>query len=211
MVTARIRSAGMCNVLLVRHGQSVWNRRRRWQGSLDSPLTAAGRDQALTVAKDLSELVPFDSVRSSDLGRAVTTARIITERLGLEPPATDRRWREADAGEWQGRLVVEIERDWPGWLAAHRRPPSFEPAAHVVDRATEAIHEFGPGRHLVITHSGVIRMLVGAYTGIDRRIPNAAGVWIGLTDTDTGIDIDIGPSFPSASDRPLNHDALEER
>ena len=196
----------MPTVLLLRHGQSEWNDRRRWQGSLDSPLTSLGRTQAEAAAARLASLPAFDSVVASDLGRAVETAEIITRRLALAVATTDRRWREADAGAWQGRLVGEIERDWPGWLAAGRRPSDFEPRARVVARAESALADLVGGRHLVLTHSGLIRALVGSRSGVERRVPNLDGVWFQVTEGE----ITVGASFTTDAAPPAGEDRLQE-
>ena len=63
----------MTTLLLARHGESDWNRARRWQGFADRPLTERGRAQAEELAARLVE-IPLDAIYSSDLGRACETA-----------------------------------------------------------------------------------------------------------------------------------------
>jgi broad specificity phosphatase PhoE len=170
-------------VLVLRHGRSEWNALRRWQGTFDSPLDRVGRSQATVVADELARMdLRWGSPVSSTLVRAAETADIVAGRLGLASPRLDPRLAEADAGEWQGLTPAEIEAAYPGWLAAHRRPPSFEPFESVVARATEAlldvarsVHEGATG--LVVSHSGVIRSVVRSLGITDTRIPNLGGVW----------------------------------
>jgi broad specificity phosphatase PhoE len=107
-------------VYLVRHGQSEWNVLRLTQGQTTHPrLTALGREQAATAAETLAHDVGPDlTVRlvTSDLVRAVETARIIGDRLGVAPEP-DARLREQHLGHLEGRSYEhtwqEAERhDW---------------------------------------------------------------------------------------------------
>lgn len=170
-------------VLVLRHGRSEWNAVRRWQGRFDSPLDAVGRSQAAAVADDLAALdLDWARPTASTLRRASETATIIAGRLGLETPHLDERLAEAEAGEWQGMTPSEIEAAYPGWLAAHRRPPGFESLTTVVERASAALaacaREVPDGRSgLVVSHSGVIRSIVRSLGLTDTRIPNLGGVW----------------------------------
>jgi broad specificity phosphatase PhoE len=182
-------------LLLIRHGQSEWNEVRRWQGLADSPLTQLGRDQAREAAEVLSVRSRdrdwvFAGAWSSGLRRASETASIIADRLGLESRTVDERLRESDAGEWEGLTPAEIERRWPGWLKANRRPKSFESFESVTSRSLDAIRniaatasELEPRRGaaaLVVTHSGVLRTLVRHFGEPDGRITNLGGFWMSV-------------------------------
>lgn len=174
-------------MLLLRHGQSEWNAVRRWQGRADTPLTELGRLQALRCGEQLerrraSNGQPFAAVWSSTLGRASETATILSDCLALGAVSTDERLCEADAGEWEGLTPDEIERAYPGFLADHRRPASFESPLAVVARARAALSEIADqhrdaGDVLIVTHSGVLRSIVRHLGAVDERIPNLGGVW----------------------------------
>src|SRR5689334_646245 len=112
-------------LILLRHGQTDYNVDGRMQGHLDSNLTAAGHDQAAAAAPVLAELAP-DRVISSDLRRAVDTAEVVAAACGL-PVKFDPRLRETHLGHWQGRTVAEIDRDYPGAIAAWRSDPAWAP------------------------------------------------------------------------------------
>ncbi len=72
----------MATILLARHGETDWNRERRWQGHTDRPLTPRGREQARALAKRLDR-VRLEAVYASDLTRARETAVAVAERQGL--------------------------------------------------------------------------------------------------------------------------------
>lgn len=181
IVSSRADRGAVTDVLAIRHGESAWNAAGRWQGQADPPLTELGRRQAEAAAEVLAQGTGFDAIVGSDLQRAGMTAAIIGEVIGTPVAFLDHRFRENDAGEWQGLTRAEIERDWPGYLDVDGRPPGFEPAEHTVARMHDAMVAAagrpGVARLLVIGHSGAIRQLRRACGGEDYRIPNLGGFW----------------------------------
>ena len=171
-------------MLLLRHGQSEWNAIRRWQGSANIPLTELGREQARETASLLYHLPHrFGPVWASDLLRAGETASIIADELALGHVTHDERLREAYAGEWQGMTPEEIERAYPGWLAEHRRPPTFEHFDVVVERGLAAVRSIAHvsdsvATPLVVAHSGLIRSIIRHLGRADESVPNLGGVWL---------------------------------
>src|ERR1700744_2697742 len=96
-------SAGRSGVLLARHGQTDDNLEPlRVQGFRDTPLNDTGRGQAHALADRAVDL-ELASLWCSDLSRAAETARIVAERVGLEP-RQDPRLREGNRGDWEGYL-----------------------------------------------------------------------------------------------------------
>lgn len=169
-------------VLVVRHGQSEWNALGKWQGQADPPLTTLGRLQARRAGALLaSECPTFDLVISSDLERASVTADLLAEVVRCTNRRVDPRWRENDAGEWQGLTRSEIQTAWPGWLEADRRPPGFETAESTQARAMSAFADIAKyhagGCILVVSHGGVLRLLRRLLTGSEHRFPNLSGSW----------------------------------
>jgi glucosyl-3-phosphoglycerate phosphatase len=153
-------------LILVRHGESVWNAEERLQGQLDPPLSERGRGQARALAPML-EAVPPERVICSDLSRATQTAAL----LGLRP-RLDARWREIDVGEWAGRPAAEIDAqgsELTNWRGGARTAPGGEtwPAftARVSGALDELLAEGGPW--LVVCHGGCIRVAVAHVTGAD--------------------------------------------
>src|SRR5512133_1433936 len=101
----------MTELLLVRHGETNWNRERRFQGHADPPLNDAGREQARELAETLAG-EGIDAIYTSDLQRARETAEILAARFGSEVVAL-RELREIDVGDWQGLTWPEIEERHP--------------------------------------------------------------------------------------------------
>ncbi len=96
-------------VILIRPGETEWNRQGRWQGWVATPLSDYGRAQAKQLARYIRN-IGMSALYSSDSRRAVETAEILSRQLGFEP-IFDERWRERDIGAWQGMTLDEI-RSW---------------------------------------------------------------------------------------------------
>jgi broad specificity phosphatase PhoE len=169
-------------VLLVRHGESTWNAERRWQGQADPPLTDRGERQARNAASVAHEHGPFDGVITSTLQRARRTGELISAGLGLTLGPAVRALSERSAGEWEGLTRGEIEERFPGYLAADRRPPGYEPDLSIVERSTDALRTIGvdhPGATvLAVSHGGIIHALERAWSGDSwQRLDNLTGRW----------------------------------
>ena len=175
-------------LLLVRHGESVWNAEGRWQGAADPPLSDAGRAQARSAAVALDG-EGIDGVVSSDLVRALETATIVADALGLPAPLVDPRWRERDVGEVSGLTREEIDTKWPGLLEQWRRGelesmPGGEPdiTPRVVD-ALEGVATAPVGAcTLVLTHGGVIGAVDRWIGNPYLRVGNVQGRWLDVDD-----------------------------
>ena len=162
----------MTRVILVRHGETDWNATRRAQGHADVPLNHAGRAQALDAARELSAFT-VDAVYSSDLMRALDTAKEIARLHGLEV-VVEPRFREIDQGEWTGLTSAEIRARWPGLWGPERhrsRRPGGESPAEVRRRALAAlagaVEAHPDGTVVVVSHGGTIRWLSAAALGLD--------------------------------------------
>ena len=157
---------------LVRHGESEANAARRFAGQSDSPLTARGRRQAETVAKELAK-VKFDKVVSSDLSRTRDTAEIIARAQGV-PVEIVPELREIDVGARTGQTFDEVAGlpEWKddGFVAW----PGGETLDQVLARTLAAIDRLAgenPGRTiLVVGHGGVNRILLSHFLGILPRL-----------------------------------------
>lgn len=154
-------------LILIRHGESVWNAERRWQGQADPPLSERGRAQARAAGAAIAALGP-QQLYASDLVRAFETATILGQELGLEPSA-EPRLREFHVGEWSGLTMAEIDTRWPGEYARFRnrepdlRPGGGESPRELMQRVLAALGDIAarhPGERVaVVSHGGVARSL----------------------------------------------------
>lgn len=165
-------------IYLVRHGQTEFNQIGRFQGALDSPLTALGRFQASAVGRRLASLVdPTTPMIASPLGRARATAEIIREAAGLTGPLVfDDRLREISIGEWDGMTDEEIEFVYPGRRAGlgrgewHYHAPGGETYEAFSGRLAEWLAEH-VGRQqplIAVSHGGCSRILRGLHAGLGK-------------------------------------------
>lgn len=163
---------------LARHAETVFNRARRMQGNeAHTPLTRAGLAQAEAMGAALaqhfaegSETLP--TLWASPAGRALQTAAIVAEHLGIDFFAirTDRRLREIEVGHWTGRDYAEIIAE-EGEIIDHehrlfRMPiPGGEHYADIAERLTGWLAEAGAAPALVISHGMTARVLRGLLCG----------------------------------------------
>lgn len=146
---------------------------KRWQGLADTPLSDLGEQQAAAAA---SSLPHADAIVTSPLERARRTGDIIAEHLRLTDVSTIYDLRERSVGEWQGLNEAEIEKEWPGYLAARKRPPSWERDEDVRLRGKRALldiaHRYPGLTVIVVSHGGLIgsidRMLNAFSIGYDN-------------------------------------------
>ena len=171
-------------LLLLRHGETLWNRAGRLQGWRDSPLSTAGRAQARSLAERMAA-ERIDQLLTSDLGRTRDTAAPIAARLGLTPVA-DPRLRERCYGALEGMTWAEIEREDP---ASYQRPakrdpefvvPGGESAMQFRDRIVGAIDDLAErhrgGAIAVVTHGGVLGMVYRHVHRIALELPRSYSV-----------------------------------
>jgi 2,3-bisphosphoglycerate-dependent phosphoglycerate mutase len=158
---------------LVRHGETPASRDYTLAGWLDVPLTERGEQEAAALHPVLAH-EPFACVWSSDLLRAVATAR-----LAWGEPRQDRRLREIHFGELEGRY-------WPDLEASYRQalerftgftPPGGESLEAFQLRIFSFVDELASGRHLLFTHGGVLRLL-SREVGHDEFVPTGTLVVI---------------------------------
>ena len=165
---------------LIRHGQTEFNAAGRWQGQVDSPLTARGNSQALNVARKLRELVDPDetAIFSSPLMRAHTTAAIISRTLSVQSDIVlDPRLMEVRMGRWDGLTNVEIEERWPGaraGLAAGEwffHAPDGETYSEMSQRVAEALREIrnsSSATKVIVCHGVTSRIVRGLHMGLPK-------------------------------------------
>ncbi|BAZ50970.1 phosphoglycerate mutase [Nostoc sp. NIES-4103] len=110
-------------LLLVRHGETEWNRQTRFQGQIDVPLNDNGRQQAQKASEFLQD-VPIDFAISSSMLRPKETAEIILHQHPSIKLELEDGLREISHGLWEGKLEKEIEQEFPGELQRWRTQPA---------------------------------------------------------------------------------------
>jgi probable phosphoglycerate mutase len=166
----------MHRLIVVRHGESLWNAQRRLQGHDGAGLSERGRSQARLTAEWVAAAHPGAHLVSSDLERAVETAEAFGAALGRRASICH-ALRDRDLGAWSGRAFSDLQRDEPDRLARWRGGEDIfhevggESNRDMVARWTRALRgllaEHGAGHVLVaISHGGPIFWGVPALCGI---------------------------------------------
>ena len=182
MTTTTTASSVMAAVpaaLILRHGQTLWNRAGRYQGQNDSPLTLKGVGQLRALAETLRPRLGREGdwqLWSSPLPRTRQSMALFCEQLGwdFETVRFDARLKECAYGRWEGLSLEEIGRRYPDELAARQRdhwgyanPEGGESYAQVGERMQAFVAELDPARPVVImAHGGAGRVLRGILLGL---------------------------------------------
>jgi phosphoserine phosphatase len=159
-------------LLLIRHGETVWNHEHRFTTRTDVPLSDDGMEQARTAAQTLSAIA-IDRIYCSPLQRTRATAEAIADLQHPRPQITpDQRLVEVDAGPFEGMTEQELE---SGPLAAEfarwhtdgspQFPDGSEPFEAALARAAAFLdeHDGETGTTLVVTHGSLARLIVCSY------------------------------------------------
>jgi len=168
------------NFIFIRHGETAWNREKRFQGRSDVPLNERGLLQAGLVAgalqrEDVSRLF------CSPLIRARQTAEIIGTRLNL-PVEVMQELTELDFGEYEGELEADLRAKqglrFAKWREAHYTEPApgGDSIGTVKDRAASAVKAMAAvsehGSVAAVAHQAIL-MAIKAYLGNDYSIEAA--------------------------------------
>jgi broad specificity phosphatase PhoE len=159
-------------IVLVRHGETDWNRENRFQGHADTTLNDVGRAQTAELARTL-EANEFSAIYSSPLERAAETARIIASNLGLDV-RLDKALMEVDVGTWSGLTRSEIESRYPEgyarWLEYGHGWDDGETYDELGLRVVDGLRDIGASHRgeqvLAVTHGGPIRSALAAAEGV---------------------------------------------
>lgn len=165
----------MTRFILVRHGQTEWNRVERFRGRADVPLNEVGLAQAATTGRRVAAEWQPTAVYASPLSRAVVTAEAIAAYFDLPVTPLD-GMADIHYGDWQGLTPEEAHTRWPdlvhAWYTAPAtvRVPGGESLAELRERAMAAIHALA-ARHAgqmvaVVSHTVVNRVILLAILGL---------------------------------------------
>jgi probable phosphoglycerate mutase len=163
----------MLEIYITRHGETEWNRIRRFQGQGDSPLTELGMQQASWLGMRLKD-IGIKKIYSSPLGRAKKTAEIINQFVHVDIEL-DERLKEIHVGDWEGQLITDIEKSMPQehydfW----HNPVEFkidnqESFQSVQDRAADFFENIlathSTGKLLIVAHAIILKGLLNYIQG----------------------------------------------
>ncbi len=162
-------------IILVRHGQTAWNRDERIRGRSDIPLDETGLEQARATARYIAARWPLTAVYASPLQRAMDTARAIAAAQGLKAQPMD-GLLDLSFGEWEGLPIPEVQARypdlWQAWMTAPHtvRFPGGESLDDVRERSMAALQDV-VGRHpgetvALVAHRVVNQVLLCAVLGL---------------------------------------------
>lgn len=161
-------------VFLLRHGETHWNMSGRFQGSLDSPLTEKGINQAASCGRRLATLVEkVDAFHASPLGRAAQTTSIIRSFRDYPETCWEPRLAEVSLGSWDGLTDIDIDALSPGSLDGatpfdwYFRSPDGESYDAAMERVKAWLNDLD-GVTVAVSHGLVGRLIRGAYLGLPK-------------------------------------------
>jgi probable phosphoglycerate mutase len=177
----------MTELILLRHGETDWNRELRFQGHVDVGLNAIGLEQARRLAGRLAG-EKAHRIYASDLIRAQQTAQPVAREMGLDS-ITDAALREQSFGQVDGMRVEDIQKQhpqaWAAWLLFHEdyAMPGGESTRQFHARVMDAVNRLVAAHRgetlVVVTHGGVLDMIyrtarsLGLSGPRQSEIPNA--------------------------------------
>ena len=174
---------GDSRIILVRHGETDWNKEGRFQGQIDIPLNSRGKEQAQKASKYL-ENIKFNKAFSSSMQRPLETAEIILGKKSNLKINTVNELVEINHGEWEGKLEKEIKKTWPEMLECwHQKPedvtmPGGESIKDVSNRSITAWNKICDSQRegditLLVAHDAVNKTLICNILGL-----NYSDIWM---------------------------------
>ena len=164
----------MVKIILIRHGETDWNREQIFRGRIDVALNEVGLAQAGAVKESLKD-VKIDRIYSSPLSRAFETASVLSENRGLEVEI-EKGFIDIDFGKWQGLSHEKVKEEHNGiyeiWLAEPHKVvfPEGESLEDVSKRSMEALErviENHLGETLaIVSHRVLNKVLLCAILGL---------------------------------------------
>ncbi len=168
-------------LLLIRHGETNWNRESRFQGTMDIPLNENGQAQAAK-AREFLKNVDIHFGVTSPMSRPKETAEIILHSHPEVTLTTHPKLEEIGHGLWEGKLESEIEADFPGMLAQWQSQPETvqmpegENLQQVWDRANQAwedivtqyaspVNQVG----IVVAHDAINKVILCKLMGLQPK------------------------------------------
>ena len=185
---------------ILRHGQTQFNAEGKLQGHCNSPLTQLGESQARALGQALAKALAQESrieewqIIASPLGRAVQTAKLVCEGLGMAPDAihTDERVMEARLGDWEQRDIAAIMSEHPeldGRGDWYLQAPNAESLAQIRSRLQSWLQDPNtPDKMILVSHGLTGVVLRGMLQNLDDEVmwqqdkPQDAFYWFSGTE-----------------------------
>ena len=176
------KKIGDSRIILIRHGETNWNKEGRFQGQIDIPLNSGGQIQASKAGEYLRS-INFTKAYSSSMKRPYETAAIILDRAKSLPINKLDNLIEISHGLWEGKLEDEINKDWPELLNNwHTKPetvimPEGESIQQVSERSILEWNKICKSQKknditLVVAHDAVNKTLICNILGL-----NYSDIW----------------------------------
>ena len=160
LLTMRPRAASSLSVTILRHAETEWNVRGMLQGSMDSPLTERGEEQARLCGERLQRQL-FTTCYTSPLPRARRTAELVLRRMDQPPPIEEEdRLRERAFGDWEGLRWPDIQERFPEEVAKSKSDADYEIAGGGESRSQNLARALDFLAELPLMHSPDERVLV---------------------------------------------------
>lgn len=158
----------MIRLYLIRHGETEWNKARRFQGWTDIELSDEGVEQARLLGQRFTK-INIDEIYASPLKRAVATALPIAKTKGIDIIKNE-NFKEINFGEWEGMTASEISakygKDFDDFIVAPEKGefPGDISFDRVIDRIKvgleEVLYEKKDKNIVIVSHGGIIRLMI---------------------------------------------------
>jgi probable phosphoglycerate mutase len=158
----------MTHILLVRHGQTAWNRSDRFRGRADVPLDEVGIAQAAATGRRIAAQWQVNAVYCSPISRALHTAQAVARPFNLTAQPHE-GLTDIDFGEWQSLSPAEVHARWPveldQWVNAPHllHIPGGESLEMMHTRAMQAVNELvvrHPDETIALVSHAVINRII---------------------------------------------------
>ncbi len=166
----------MIHFVLIRHGQTQWNKQKRFQGSADSPLTQTGKNQIKRFVKAVSAYRPHQ-IFSSTLNRSKDSANLLAKPLRIKV-TEDKRLDELSFGVWEGltadELMAKKDPAYAKWYKGQLVTPKGGETIISLQRRIESFirhcrRKYNNKRIVIVTHGGCIRMFLKVLLGLSSK------------------------------------------
>ena len=163
-------------LIIIRHGETAWNREQVFRGQRDVRLNSTGIAQADVTAKALENRV-FDAVYTSPLKRSLVTARRIAKPHEIAVRESD-GFSDISYGVWEGLSIETVKREYPGFYEKWLKNPSKMKFTRgesmkrawkrVISALREVIWTHGTGTVVIVSHRVPIKMMTAYLTNRTR-------------------------------------------